>query len=131
MRSFKVTIVACYLLTASLAFSQTPQMDGLFDDWAAGDVAAKDVQGDALGAFDITKVSAKVVGTAVFLRFDTTNLLNLQSGPEDDGTLELVFDLPRDRTLRVDFRGRQAVLQSANAASTIPWSDMRFVSLPT
>ena len=72
-----------------------------------------------------------MVGTEVFLRFDTTNELNLQSGAPGDGNLFLSIELPRNRTLAVDFRGRKALLKTADSASTIPWSDIAFVSLPT
>lgn len=70
-----------------------PQIDGVLSDWGQADVAKTDPCGDATGAFDLTEVSVRVVGTQVFLKFDTGRELNPQSGQEEDGMLILEFQL--------------------------------------
>lgn len=70
------------------------RIDGEFTDWKDVKVCAYDPKGDAKGAFDITKVYAASQGSILYLRFDRTNLLNLQNGPEAEGTLLVIIDLP-------------------------------------
>lgn len=109
-----------------------PQIDGVFSEWEASDVKRTDPQGDASGAFDLSQVSARVVGSQVFLKFDTGRKLNLQSGPSEDGTLILEALLPDQRKLSIDFRKRRAVVARPEAEpSAVPWLDLKFVSLPT
>ncbi|MDM4019336.1 endonuclease/exonuclease/phosphatase family protein [Roseiconus lacunae] len=106
-------------------------LDGDLGEWTDADHVASDPVGDAIGAFDLSRVSARVSGTQIFLRFDTQATLNLQSGTEDDGTLRLLVEMPRNHELAIDLRGRSALLRTPEATLTIPWSDLKFASLPT
>jgi hypothetical protein len=117
-------------LTASSLEAQVV-LDGYLEDWKPDHVVATDPSGDASGRFDLTSVSAQVLGGRVFLRFDTGAALNLQSGKPEDGNLLLKIILPRNRELAIDFRGRAAVLTAEGGASTIPWDELDFVALPT
>jgi hypothetical protein len=65
-------------------------LDGTFDDWSEIPVSATDPLGDATGAFDFTRIHAHVVGQQLFIRLDTQQPLNLQSGPDEHGTLQLL-----------------------------------------
>lgn len=129
MRSF-TKLLAVLTLTSSL-WAQTPQIDGTFDDWKTPSVTIDDPSGDGIGAFDLTKVQGNVVGSEFYLRLNLTKKLNLQSGAKEDGTLLLNVELPRDRELQIDFRRRQAVLTGPEAASSVAWRNLRFLSLPT
>jgi len=115
----------------SLRVQPTPKMDGEFDDWSMPAVSVDDPSSDAEGAFDLTKVEAKVFGQDFFIRIKLTKDMNLQNGDTEEGTLILNAKLPGDRTLKLDFRARQALLIGPGAVSTIPWRDLRYVSLPT
>ena len=107
------------------------RLDGEFADWQDDDHVASDPVGDATGAFDLSRISARVCGSQVFLRFDTQQRLNMQSGDEDDGTLRLLFSLEGDRQLEIDFRQRSALLRTRETASTMMWNDLSFACLPT
>ncbi|MHC4367755.1 MAG: hypothetical protein ACYSW8_09075, partial [Planctomycetota bacterium] len=106
------------------------RIDGGFEDWKDVGVCARDPKGDAKGAFDITKVYAASQDSILYLRFDTTNLLNLQNGPEAEGTLLIKIDLPNDRQLMVDTRGRRAFLND-NLKERIPWNRLKYIVGPT
>lgn len=106
------------------------RIDGAFQDWKDVGVCAHDPRGDAKGAFDITKVYAASQGSILYLRFDTTNLLNLQSGPEAEGTLLVVIDLPNAQQLILDTRGRQAFLNDS-LKERIPWDRLKYIVGPT
>ena len=109
-----------------------PQIDGDMSDWSRADLAQVDPLDDATGAFDLGEVSARVVGSQVFLRFDMGRALNLQSGPEEHGTLVLQVELPDGRTLKLDFRNRSAVVVAPGIEPVaMPWSELDFVCLPT
>ncbi len=105
-------------------------IDGSVSDWPARTLIAEDPVGDAEGAFDVTAVWASISGTTVYLRVDTTKQLNLQSGPAEDGTLQVVLGLPDDERLVVDTRQRKAYLAS-EPGTRLPWSKLRFTALPT
>jgi len=104
--------------------------DGAFEDWKDVEVCACDPKGDANGAFDITTVSAASQGSILYLRFDTGNLLNLQNGPETEGTLLIFIDLPDHRRLTLDTRGRRAFLDD-NSEERIPWNRLQYIVGPT
>lgn len=81
-------------------------MDGAYDDWNAIAPAATDPLGDASGAFDLTRVSVTSRGQDVFMRFDTNNIRNLQSGSGADGTLVLRVTAPSGTFFELDMRNR-------------------------
>lgn len=105
-------------------------MDGRFGEWAGVPIAATDPPGDAGGAFDITRVQVASRGTMLFLRFDTGTTLNLQSGPPDEGTLQISIELPDDRSLALDLRRRSFMIDGETDGAP-GWSDLRFESAPT
>lgn len=118
------------LLIASMAVAargQPPTIDGVFTEWSPALVVASDPKGDATGAFDVSEVSATTSGPELYLHFDIGTDLNLQSGPEGDGTLGLTITLPTGQRLNIDFRGRTALLEE----TPIPWAQFAFICLPT
>ena len=106
------------------------RIDGGFEDWKDVKVCAYDPKGDAKGAFDITKVYAASQGSILYLRFDTTNLLNLQNGPEAEGTLLVIIALPNNQELVLDMRGRRAFLNDS-LKERIPWDRLKYIVGPT
>jgi len=122
-------IIFSLILTGRLSASLI-RIDGGFEDWKDVKVCARDPRGDAKGAFDITKVYAASLGSVLYLRFDTTNLLNLQNGPEAEGTLLIIIDLPNNQELVLDTRGRQAFLNDS-LKERIPWDRLKYIVGPT
>jgi hypothetical protein len=116
-------------LTGTLS-AAVVRIDGEFEDWRDVEVCALDPEGDAEGAFDITKVFAASQGSILYLRFDTTNTLNIQNGPEAEGTLLVVIDLPNNQELVIDTRGRRAFLNDSSK-ERIPWSRLKYIVGPT
>ncbi|MGB2863524.1 MAG: endonuclease/exonuclease/phosphatase family protein [Sedimentisphaerales bacterium] len=106
------------------------RIDGGFEDWKDVKVCAYDPSGDAKGAFDITKVYAASQGSILYLRFDTAGLLNIQNGPEAEGTLLVIIDLPNNQQLILDTRGRQAFLNDS-LKERIPWDRLKYIVGPT
>jgi len=106
------------------------RIDGRFEDWKDIRVCARDPEGDAKGAFDITHIYAASQGSILYLRFDTTNLLNIQNGPEAEGTLLVIINLPNNRELVLDMRGRRAFLDDG-AKERIPWDRLKYIVGPT
>jgi endonuclease/exonuclease/phosphatase family metal-dependent hydrolase len=104
-----------------------PIIDGWFDDWPESSLVMEDPPGDATGAFDVTRLHATSRGAALYLRFDTTQLLNLYNGSSDDGTLEIALELADGRVLRVDLRGRDA---SLDGLVDVSWKALGFVAAP-
>jgi len=117
------------ILTGKLSASVI-RIDGGFEDWKDVKVCACDPRGDAKGAFDITKVYAASQGSILYLRFDTTNLLNIQNGPEAEGTVLVIIDLPNNQELVLDTRGRQAFLNDS-LKERIPWDRLKYMVGPT
>ena len=127
--------VCLFAVILSLIFPGTSsasvmRIDGEFKDWKDVTVCACDPKGDATGAFDLTKVYAASQGSILYLRFDTGNLLNLQNGPETEGTLLIFIDLPDHRRLTLDTRGRRAFLDD-NSEERIPWNRLQYIVGPT
>jgi endonuclease/exonuclease/phosphatase family metal-dependent hydrolase len=106
------------------------RIDGTFEDWKNVRVCAHDPEGDAKGSFDITKIYAASQGSILYLRFDTTNILNLQNGPEAEGTLLVRIELPNNQELVLDTRGRQAFLNDS-LKERIPWDRLKYIVGPT
>jgi len=94
--------IALSLIMICKLSASVMRIDGGFEDWKDVKVCAYDPKGDAKGAFDITKVYAASQGPILYLRFETTNLLNLQNGPESEGTLLVIIDLPNNQELVLD-----------------------------
>lgn len=108
--------------------ASSPIIDGWFEDWPDDALVAVDPRGDAVAAFDVTRIHASTNGAKVYLRFDTGQLLNLYSGPPEDGTLVAVVRLPDGRELRLDFRARQT---SVDGEEVLSWRDLDFVAAPS
>jgi len=106
------------------------RIDGGFEDWNGIGLCARDPEGDAKGAFDITRVYAASQGSILYLRFDTTDLLNLQNGPEAEGTLLVIIHLPDSQELVLDMRGRRAFLNDGSK-ERIPWDRLKYMVGPT
>lgn len=106
------------------------RIDGGFENWKDVSILASDPQGDAKGAFDVTRLYAASRGSILYLRFDTGSLVNLQNGPKSEGTLLVVFDLPGNQQLTLDTRGRRAYLNN-DPKKRIPWEHLKYVVGPT
>jgi len=122
-------ITLSLILTGNLSASVI-RIDGEFEDWKDVKVCAYDPKGDANGAFDITKVYAASQGSILYLRFDVVSLLNLQNGPRAEGTLLVIIDLPNNKQLILDTRGRRAFLND-NLKERIPWNRLKYIVGPT
>ena len=122
--------IALSLIMIGKLSASVMRIDGGFEDWKDVKVCAYDPKGDAKGAFDITKVYAASQGSIIYLRFDTTNLLNLQNGPEAEGTLLVIIDLPNNQELVLDMRGRRAFLNDS-LKERIPWDRLKYIVGPT
>jgi len=88
----RLFLIALSLIVIGKLSASVIRIDGGFEDWKDVKVCAYDPRGDAKGAFDITKVYAASQGSILYLRFDTTNILNLQNGPEAEGTLLVILN---------------------------------------
>jgi hypothetical protein len=106
------------------------RIDGGFEDWKDIKICAYDPKGDAKGTFDITKVYVASQGSILYLRFDTTDLLNLQNGPEAEGTLIVIINLPNNQELVLDMRGRRAFLNDS-IKERIAWDRLKYIVGPT
>ncbi len=120
-----LTIIALIPGPASAA----PVVDGAFDEWTDDTSIATDEAGDGT-PFDITEVHADNRGTVLFVHFDTTTVLNLQSGDDDDPTLRLELGFQNGDQLTVDLRNRTAYT-GGNPGNYVPWSTIDFVSMST
>ncbi|NQV31501.1 MAG: hypothetical protein HQ515_02350, partial [Phycisphaeraceae bacterium] len=106
------------------------RIDGDFADWNGVETLARDPKGDATGAFDVTQVFAASRGSMLYLRFDTGTVLNIQNGPDNEGTLLIQLDLPSQKQLILDTRGRQAYVSDKRDVR-IPWAHLKYVVGPT
>ena len=122
--------IALSLILIGKLSASVIRIDGGFEDWKDIKICANDPMGDAKGTFDITKVYAASQGSILYLRFDTTNLLNLQNGPEAEGTLSVIIDLPNKQELVLDMRGRRAFLNDS-LKERIPWDRLKYIVGPT
>ena len=129
LRSCLIAAAYSLILTSKLSASVV-RIDGRFEDWKGIRVCARDPEGDAEGAFDITRVYAASQGSILYLRFDTTNFLNLQNGPQAEGTLLVTIHLPDSRELVLDMRGRRAFLNDGSK-ERIPWDRLKYMVGPT
>ncbi len=120
-------IVLFGLATLASVHGALPVIDGDVSEWSDASILARDKRGDADGAFDLGQVSALSSGTKLYLRFDSGRVLNLQSGPAEDGTLQILIDSPGKPQLEIDFRKRALSL----GRTPLRWSELGFVCLPT
>lgn len=111
-----VFLAGCRSVTAA-----EPRLDGFFDEWSAGHLIATDPAGDATGAFDLRNVYATNRGSRLFLRFDTGNVRNVQSGDAADGTLRVQIAMPNSRFLTIDMRSR-TLWRDNNPSLTVSWA---------
>jgi endonuclease/exonuclease/phosphatase family metal-dependent hydrolase len=114
----------------SMVSAGEPIIDGVFDEWTDVARIAKDESGDATAAFDLSHLGVRTCGTRLYLHFDIGRELNLQAGPGDEGTLQLLVDLPAGRRLSIDFRNRFACWTD-QPEQQIPWTQIKFACLPT
>lgn len=122
-------IVLTLILAPEVALSSI-RIDGDFADWKEVKMLARDPKGDATGAIDVTHVYAASQGSMLYLRFDAGTVLNIQNGPDSEGTLLILFDFPNHKKLILDTRGRQAYV-SDNREVRIPWAHLKYVVGPT
>ena len=127
---FRLLAVTLSLILIGKLSASVIRIDGVFEDWKDVKVCAHDPKGDAKGAFDITKIYAASQGSILYLRFDVVSLLNLQNGPKAEGTLLVIIDLPNNKQLILDTRGRRAFLND-NLKERIPWDRLKYVVGPT
>lgn len=109
------------------------RMDGDFDEWSAMPPLAVDAVGDATGAFDLTRVWAANRGAMVYVGFEITEELNLQSGPREEGTLILRLETPDGSRIDFDFRGRRGwhTPGGDGEPTQISWVDLGLRQMPT
>jgi endonuclease/exonuclease/phosphatase family metal-dependent hydrolase len=122
--------IALSLIVIGRLSASVIRIDGGFEDWKNIKICANDPKGDAKGAFDITKLYTASRGSILYLRFDTTNLLNLQNGPKAEGTLLAIINLPNKQELVLDMRGRRAFLNDS-VKERIPWDRLKYIVGPT
>ncbi|MCP4608443.1 MAG: hypothetical protein GY845_07000 [Planctomycetes bacterium] len=122
--------IALSLIVTGKLSASVIRIDGGFEDWKDIKICANDPKGDAKGAFDITKVYAASQGSILYLRFDTTKLLNIQNGPKAEGTLLVKINLPNKQELVLDMRGRRAFLNDSEK-ERIPWDRLKYIVGPT
>jgi hypothetical protein len=129
---FTAALLALFLAFQN-AVAEPVSIDGDFSDWDHEHLVAIDPAGDAEGAFDVTRVWLQTHGTIVFLRFDTGRVLNIQSGPREEGTLRFRFTREKDgRAAELDIRGRSVRLIEASGGSTdLGWYAAGYRSAPT
>ena len=107
-------------------------VDGEFGDWPEGSVVATDPPGDAAGdVFDITSVRAVGAGSVVWIRFDVAETVNIQSGPEEEGSLVLSVGPEAGAKLEVDFRARSFHVVAGDEPTAKSWPDFGFRAAPT
>ena len=107
-----------------------PCIDGLFGEWASTNLVAADVAGDASGAFDLQKVFATNRGSRLFLRFDISTTLNVQSGDASDGTLLVHIAMPSNRFLTIDLRNR-SLWRDNDESLSVDWDTVGYTTAPT
>ena len=105
-----------------------PRTDGNFDEWVGVAPLARDLSGDALGGFDVTRLYATSRGSTLYLRFDVGKELNLQAGAAADRTLVVEITLPGDRKLLIDIRGRRIRVEGQDELS---WENIALRAAPT
>ena len=125
-----IVICVIFLVASPIAVAVPPAADGVFDEWTPATLIATDPTGDAANVFDVTEVHALNQGGELFVHFDTTATLNIQSGPGGEDTLRLELGLPDAGHLTIDFRNRFAYTDG-QPANFVPWSDLSYVSMST
>lgn len=118
------------ILTCNVVFADRPIVDGIFDEWTPETLISTDPAGDATSVFDITEVYAASAGTLLYVNFDTTTVLNVQSGPTGEDTLRLEVAHQGSPALTIDFRNRTAYTDGV-PANYLPWSALDFESMTT
>jgi hypothetical protein len=123
------------VVTATLAWTASGApiaIDGQFNEWGREHVVAVDVAGDATGAFDLTRLAIMSRGPVVHVHFDTGRVLNLQSGPDSDGTLKFRFrSLQSGREVHLDTRGRSVTIVNDEVPRETNWHEVGYWSAPT
>lgn len=135
VRTRTIPVAAIALLGAGISLTQAaradePRADGVFAEWTVSQRIATDPAGDATGAFDVRNVYANNRGTRLFLRFDTSTTLNIQSGAISDGTLRVQIDMPGNRALTIDLRGK-ALWRDNDTALGVGWAEVGYTTAAT
>lgn len=129
-RLLPVVVIGLITILMSEACALGIRIDGEFDDWKGVKPLASDPAGDAKGAFDVTSLYALSRGSVLYIRFDTGVVANIQNGPKSEGTLLVAIDLPGDRRLILDTRGRRAYLDD-DLKERISWDRLKYIVGPT
>lgn len=106
------------------------RIDGEFEDWKDVQKLASDPAGDAKDVFDVTSLYALSRGSVLYIRFDTGRIVNIQNGPKSEGTLLVTIDLPDNRQLILDTRGRRAYIND-DLKERISWDRLKYIVGPT
>jgi hypothetical protein len=106
-----------------------PAIDGTLQDWPREWLRTVDPSGDGSGSFDVREVYAVGRGSELFVRFDSTELATLLSGPMTEPTLALGIGLPDGSNLSVDLRKHQLAWSFRD--TLLPLSFVRFLSAPS
>lgn len=104
--------------------------DGWFDEWFQRPPVAVDPLGDASGAFDVTEVRARVLGSTLYLAWDANAPVNLQSGDLSDGDIRLELAFSDGDTLTIDMRERVAY-RNHNPSLVVTWPSIGYETQPT
>ncbi|MEO1129528.1 MAG: endonuclease/exonuclease/phosphatase family protein [Planctomycetota bacterium] len=123
-----ITPFALAISAAMAAAAPEPRTDGTFPEWTTLAPIATDPAADATGGFDVTFLYATNRDTRLFLHFDITNTLNLQSGSPLDGGFEVLIGLPNGSTLSIDLRNRRNRL---DGTTTYSWRTLDLLAQPT
>lgn len=126
-----LALMALVLLSSSSASAaEQIVVDGRFDEWSEVPTAASDPAGDADSAFDLRRVSATSRATRLYLRIKTQQPLNLQTGPEEQGTLRLHVSAG-DGRLQLDCRARRITLLRDESREPLRWHEVGYRVAPT
>ncbi len=125
-----LAIALATAIASAPARASEPRVDGIFDEWAPGNLIATDPAGDATAAFDVRNLFATNRGTVLFLRFDIGSMLNIQSGAGADGTLRIEIAMPDNRSLTIDTRAR-SLWRDNSPALPVSWATVGYTSGPS
>ena len=129
--AFGIHLQTTQTLVCQTSIPEAPVIDGIFDEWEDSDVLLVDLAGDAVAAFDITRVHARSRGTIPISSFISMSVPSSTCNPETGSTGQLRLDiLVGDARLTVDFRGRRSIETATRTFGSL-WQTMSMTTAPT